>query len=121
MTHASGVSVNFFMRMRASCGGWRVGVLREGVECVPVPINPVEHGRRRQSQLANHVLTESIFSWTDQPEKKLFCQDENAQALAPPKAAYQFAAGANTLAPPKAAYQFAAGAITLRGRAHAPP
>ena len=78
-----------------------------------------------QSALApqhrNPVLTESIFSWTDQPEKKLFCQDENAQALAPPRAAYQFAAGANTLAPPKAAYQFAAGANTLRGRAHAPP
>ena len=36
-------------------------MLREGVEYVSVLINPVEHGRRRQSQLANPVLTESIF------------------------------------------------------------
>ena len=45
----------------ASCGGWKVGVLREGVEYVSVLINPVEHGRRRQSQRANPGLTESIF------------------------------------------------------------
>ena len=28
-------------------------------------------------QRRNPILTESIFSWADQPEKKLFCQDEN--------------------------------------------
>ena len=46
----------------ASCGGWKVGVLREGVEYVSVLMHPVEHGRGRQSQLANPVLTESILS-----------------------------------------------------------
>ena len=72
-------------------------MLRDGVEYVSVPGNPVEHGRRHQLHLAHHVLTESIFSWTDQPEKKLFCRGENAQAPTPPKAAHQIAAGANTL------------------------
>ena len=71
--------------------------MRDGVDYVSVPGNPVEHGRRHRLHLAHHVLTESIFSRTDPPEKKLFCRGENAQAPALPRAAHQFAAGANAL------------------------